>query len=269
MAGLSLTLTWVDDELEKYWLAACDTPAFRRGSVGEVEADTTELNQSATPVSVASEGSDVSKVLAGTAATVLKAIAVRLPDDEETLGKLDSVAGDGDHGMAMRRGSAAAHEAAAALADQGAGAQTTLAGAGSEWSEKAGGTSGALWGAILTAVGNSLGDQDQADQSSVGKALSAALDAVVRLGGAKPGDKTLVDALHPAVQAFEESANGGGDLKASLNAAADAAQQGADATKDLVAKVGRSRPLGEKSLGTPDPGATSLATILRVLADQL
>ncbi|GAA1393133.1 dihydroxyacetone kinase subunit DhaL [Luteococcus peritonei] len=258
MAGISLTLVFLDEELEKYWFAPCDTPAYRRGAVGEVERDDTELAQQATKVGVEQPGSADSQQLAARAVTVLEQVAALLREKETELGDLDAVAGDGDHGAAMAKGSAAALATARDLAGQQAGAQTLLSGAGAAWSDAAGGTSGALWGALLTAVGNSLGDADPAGEQAVAQALEAALEAVVRLGGAQVGDKTLVDALQPAVEAYQSSG--------SLAEAVTAAQQGAESTKDLVAKLGRARPLGQRSLGHADPGATSLAMVLERIA---
>ncbi|MEL4505843.1 dihydroxyacetone kinase subunit DhaL [Luteococcus sp. H138] len=262
MAGISLTLVFLDDELEQYWFAACDTPAYRRGSVGEIERDDAELQQEAIKATVAAPGSEGSQQVAWAVTDALDALAVLLADKERELGDLDAVAGDGDHGSAMHKGSAAAAATAKDLAAQQAGAQTLLAGAGQAWSDAAGGTSGALWGALLTAIGAVLGDQDDADEQAVGTALTAALDAVVRLGGATVGDKTMVDALAPAVDAYHAAT----DPAAGRAAAVDAARRGAESTKDLVAKVGRARPLGERSLGTPDPGATSLVMVLEALA---
>lgn len=265
MAGISLTLVWVDDELIEYWNAPCDTPAYRKGSVGEVKRDDTQMNTEAASVEVAAKGSEASQQLAGSISGVLDRIADLLHDEQDELGKLDSVAGDGDHGQGMAMGSKAAAEAARNLVDQGAGAQTTLAAAGDAWSNGSGGTSGALWGALLTAIGSVLGDQDPADESAVAKALTAALEAVQRLGGAQVGDKTLVDALVPLVETFSNTT---GDLATRAKAAVEAAQQGAESTKDLKARLGRARPLGEKSVGTPDPGAVSLTHVARVVSEQ-
>lgn len=112
MAGLSLTLTWVDAELERFWRAPCDTPAFRKGSVGEVERDDTELSSQPTRVGVQEPGSDMSRQRAARTVQILAAINESLVADEAELGHLDAVAGDGDHGIGMSRGSGAALAAA-------------------------------------------------------------------------------------------------------------------------------------------------------------
>ena len=259
MAGVSLTLVWVDDELLKFWQAPADTPAFRVGNMAPAEVDDRELNVTAEEVRVEQPGSEESQKLAGEVVSVLERIANLLHEKEPELGKIDAVAGDGDHGIGMARGSKAALETARRLASEGGGAATVLAGAGDSWSASAGGTSGALWGALLTAFGRVLGDE--AGDANLVDATAAGLEAVTRLGGAHVGDKTMVDAFVPAVQALQEQ----GDWRA----ATDAARKGAESTKDLVAKVGRARPLGEKSLGTPDAGATSLAMIFEVITEYL
>mgnify|MGYP002737655121 CR=1 FL=1 len=257
MAGASLTLVWLDDEIEKYWFAPCDTPAYRKGNMQRPEADTTELASAPEPVTVTEKGSEESQALAAKVVETLKAISDLMHEKEEELGRIDSVAGDGDHGIGMARGSKAAVEQAEELAKDGGGAATVLAGAGDAWSASAGGTSGALWGALITAFGSALGDEEKATKQTLIEASRAALDAVTRRGGAEVGDKTMVDAFVPAVEALE--AGKGWDE------AIAAAKEGAEKTKDLVAKVGRARPLGEKSLGTPDAGATSLAMIIETV----
>lgn len=266
MNGLSLTLLWLDDVIEPLWFAPCDTPAYRRGSVTEAEADTTELNNERPQVGVEQPGSEVSQAVAARLAEALADVAALLKENEKKLGDLDAVAGDGDHGVGMARGSHAAAETAQRLLGEGAGAQTLLVGAGDSWSDRAGGTSGALWGAMLTAVGNTVGDSDGVDLATQAQAARAALEAAIRLGGASVGDKTLVDALVPFVEAFEAAVDGG-DASAAWRAASEEANRGAETTKDFAAKLGRARPLGQKSVGTPDPGAVSLSMIVARIAD--
>ena len=266
MAGISLTLVWVDDELLGYWDAACDAPAYRKGSVGEITRDDAVLNSEAAVVEVAEQGSPASQQAAQKVVALIEVISKRMEESKDELGKLDAVAGDGDHGIGMTNGARAAWATAKDLVGRGAGAQTTLSGAGEAWSNGAGGTSGALWGAILTAVGATLGDQDEPSVETISRALAAALEAVQRLGGAQVGDKTMVDAMVPLVEAFQQTE---GTLKSRTSAAIVAAEKGAETTKPMVAKLGRSRPLGEKSVGTPDPGAVSLTRIAKALFDQI
>lgn len=259
MAGVSLTLVWLDEVIEPLWLAACDTPAYRRGAVGQVDLDTTQLPQEAEHVSVAATGSQASQDLADVVVRGLEEVVKTLSERANELGRLDSVAGDGDHGIGMTRGSQAALAEAKRVRGDGAGAATTLNAAGSAWSEQAGGTSGALWGAVLIAFGAVLGDEDPASDDAVRKAARAALDAVTRLGGATVGDKTMVDAMDPFVTTLESSAD---PLLQAWESACQAAEKGTRATSEMTAKVGRARPLGEKSLGTPDPGAVSFHDVV-------
>ena len=262
MAGLSLTLLWLDEVIEPLWLAPCDTPAYRRGAVSEVELDTAELSQQAEEVTVATAGSPASQEVANTVVGALDLIRSILMSRQEELGRLDSIAGDGDHGIGMTRGSTAAVAAAREVAAEGAGALTTLAAAGAAWSEQAGGTSGALWGAALTAFGTVLGDDQGCHPGTVVEAAAASLDAVKRLGGAQLGDKTMIDAMEPFVETLRAT---GTDLPTAWGAAVLAADQGARSTAGIVARLGRSRPLGEKSLGTPDPGAISFVDVVRAV----
>ena len=266
MAGISLTLVWVDDELLSYWEAPCDTPAYRKGSVGEVERDDSELNSVAATVTVSEKGSPDSQKAAGAVVGLLERVSEMLEESKDELGKLDSIAGDGDHGIGMANGSKAAAQAARAIADQGAGVATTLSAAGDAWSDRAGGTSGALWGSLLTAIGSALGNQNELTLDAITDALIAGRDAVQRLGGAQVGDKTMVDALVPLVDAFVST---DGNLKAKGEAAVAAGQAGVESTAQLVARLGRARPLGEKSLGTADPGAVSLVRVANVLVEQI
>jgi dihydroxyacetone kinase-like protein len=129
-----------------------------------------------------------------------------------------------------------------------------------------GGASGPLWGTALRRAGRALGDEPEFGGDELVAALEAAVDGVVELGAAQPGDKTMVDALTPAVDGLRGSLAAGADLDAAVDAAADAALQGAKDTVPLQARKGRASYLGERSIGHQDPGATSVALIMRALA---
>ena len=184
----------------------------------------------------------------------------------EELGDLDAIAGDGDHGVGMERGSRTAAEAAEWLATEGAGAQSTLVGAGSRWSENAGGASGALWGAALAAAGNALGDNDPIDTAAQSRAIRAFSDSIQRLGGAQVGDKTMVCAQVPFADAFEAAAADGKSASEAWAIAAAAAIAAATATAQLEPKIGRARVLAQRSLGYADPGAVSFGMIVSTMA---
>jgi dihydroxyacetone kinase len=183
---------------------------------------------------------------------------------EDELGRLDAAAGDGDHGTTMVRGLRAA-VAAADKADGSAG--QLLAEAGAAFADAAGGASGALVGALLSTTGRTLGDGPY-DAPAVVKALQAGLSMVMRLGKAHPGDKTLIDALQPFVDALAAQPPDQ-PLAAAWMSALPAAHQGAEATSAMVARRGRSAKLGERSLGHPDPGAISIVYLLQATGDVL
>jgi L-erythrulose 1-kinase len=266
MAGLSLTVVFLDEELEQYWLAPADTPAFRRGAPDTAErpARTGVHTPGAEEVPEATEESRQAAERVVAALAVLEATAA---DHEEHFGKLDAIAGDGDHGQGMAYGTRGALAAARDAAAAGAGARTVLLRAGDAWAEEAGGTSGALWGAALTAAGGVFDDAAGAGSEEAVAALVAGIDAVVRLGGAEPGDKTMVDAALPFRAALLAEFETSSDLAGATKKAAAVARQAAEATADITARRGRSKVLGDKSLGTPDPGALSFSVLMDALGD--
>jgi D-erythrulose 4-kinase len=142
-----------------------------------------------------------------------------------------------------------------------------LVAAGDAWAAKAGGTSGVLWGAALRSFGDQLPDDRPAEGADLASGAEAALAAVRRLGRAEPGDKTLIDALQPFTTELRAAIEGGG-TEAWRRAAQVATKAAAD-TADLRPRTGRARPLAERSVGTPDPGATSLALALTRIGELL
>lgn len=268
MAGCSLTLTWLDEELEPLWLAPAETAAFRRGQVAPgTRAPKPAEDAAETPRFV--PAGEASREAAARVQALLETMAQALAAAEDELGRIDAIAGDGDHGQGMRRGSAAAVEGGRAALALGAGAGSLLAHAGDRWADTAGGTSGAIWGLMLRAFGTALGDEGKPGAADVAAGARAGLEAITALGRARLGDKTLVDALVPFVEVLERETVAGRDLPSAWTAAAEAATQAADATKDLAPRLGRARPLAAKSIGHPDAGAVSLALIARTLAEAL
>jgi dihydroxyacetone kinase phosphoprotein-dependent L subunit len=268
MSGLSLTLLWLDDELEQFWAAPADTPAFRKGNtaprarreLSSAEDTADEETEKATAASAN---------LGRLAAAVLAQVQDVVVEHEAELGDLDAIAGDGDHGIGMRRGVDAAAAAGEQNAAAGASAERVLTAAGEAWSERAGGTSGALWGTAVMAAGLALGNRDSYGAGDATAAVSAFSNAITELGKAEPGDKTMVDALLPFRDAFKEAFDGGASLSGALTTAAAAANEAARRTADLRPLKGRARPLAEKSLGHPDPGAVSFGLIAERVATYL
>lgn len=269
MAGTSLSLCWLDDELAQLWAAPADTPTFKRGNASElptfaprpVPADAIRL-----PGADVGEASEQSQQAAGTVRSMLSTMLRVVTDNADELGRIDAVAGDGDHGTGMTRGLRAA-DAAAADARGGVGA--VLGAAGRAWADKAGGTSGVLWGLFLETAGQRLGNTDDPSAGAVADAVAAGLHEMAEIGGARAGDKTLLDALIPFSDTLTERTGAGEPLAQAWTAAAEVATRAARDTADLVPKVGRARPLADKSRGTPDAGATSLAMLAEAVGELL
>jgi dihydroxyacetone kinase-like protein len=181
------------------------------------------------------------------------------------LTQLDAAIGDGDHGINMRRGFDAVGKA---LAGQGDGTPPgrLLIIAGKTLVATVGGASGPLWGSALRRAGRALGDAEEFDAERLALALDGALEGVVELGAAAPGDKTMVDALTPATKALHDALDADRPLDQALTAAAGAAAAGAEATVPMQARKGRASYLGERSIGHQDPGATSAAIIVAALS---
>ncbi|MEU3274497.1 dihydroxyacetone kinase family protein [Saccharomonospora sp. NPDC006951] len=268
LAGASLTLFWLDEELERYWTSPADAPAFRKGSITPAPPAPDDLAPES-PEQTVPEASEESRDAAGVVLAALEAVRAVIESNVEELGRIDAVAGDGDHGIGMQRGAVAAVGAAKEALRLGAGAGTLLALAGDAWADKAGGTSGALWGLLLRTIANALGDKEKPTAVTVSQGVSAGLESVLKVGGAKVGDKTMVDVLAPFAETLAEGAGEQGGLAEAWEPAARRASASAEATAGLVPRIGRARPLAEKSVGTPDAGAVSLALIAGAVRDVL
>jgi phosphoenolpyruvate---glycerone phosphotransferase subunit DhaL len=201
------------------------------------------------------------------AATVrrwLEGSAAVLREQRDYLTQLDAAIGDADHGSNMDRGFTSVAAKLGEL-DDSTPPGRILVTAGSTLVSTVGGASGPLWGTALRRAGKSIGDGDTFDAAGLAAALEAALAGIVELGAAQPGDKTMVDALDPAVRALRERVADGSSPGDAVAAAANAAEEGMHATVPLQATKGRASYLGDRSIGHQDPGATSTALILRAL----
>ncbi len=195
----------------------------------------------------------------------MSASAAVIAENKSLLNTLDREIGDGDHGENMDRGLSAAVTALAALPDD-ANPAAALRSVAMTLISTVGGASGPLYGTAFLKAAEPLGDAPELDGSVVVSMLAAARDGIVSRGKAELGDKTMVDAWTPAVDAAQAAAAGGESPADVLAAAADAAEAGAVATEPLVAHKGRASYLGERSVGHRDPGAQSTALILRAAA---
>jgi dihydroxyacetone kinase-like protein len=198
---------------------------------------------------------------------MLRGAAEKVTTQHEHLSKLDAAIGDGDHGTAMRKAMsllarAVAGHRARDMSSVLSEVAWAVLGAG-------GGSTGPLFGTFFMGMAEATGDKATLDAPALAGVFENALASVRKQTKAAPGDKTMLDALIPAVEAMRASADAGKDPAAALADAADAAEWGAEATTDMQARFGRARNLGERSKGTPDPGATSVALVFRGFADAL
>jgi dihydroxyacetone kinase-like protein len=196
----------------------------------------------------------------------IRAFAAAVTENEELLTRLDSAIGDADHGANMARGM----KAVVAKLDEGpaAGPAALLKQTGMTLVSTVGGASGPLYGTFFLRMAAAAGNADTLDHAAFAAALRAGVDGVVARGKAEAGDKTMYDALAPAVDALD-AALGGENTAGALRAAADAAAAGRDATTPLQARKGRASYLGERSVGHQDPGATSAALLVATAVDAL
>jgi len=177
-----------------------------------------------------------------------------IAEQRQVLTRLDADIGDGDHGENMNRGFKAAVEK---LPGEDATPAAVLKAVATTLISKVGGASGPLYGTAFLRAATALGDATELDADLVVDALAAALEGLKMRGKAEAGDKTMLDAWTPAVDAARQAAADGADLPEVLGAAESAARAGMEATIPLVARKGRASYLGERSAGHPDPGATS------------
>ena len=186
-------------------------------------------------------------------------------ENQAYLTELDSAIGDADHGSNMTRGM----NAVIGKIGEPEAVDALFKSVGMTLVSTVGGASGPLYGTFFLRIGTTAGAVTELDGEALSAALRAGLAGVIQRGNAQPGDKTMVDALTPALDAFDASLSKGDDLATASRAAADAAAKGRDDTEPLVARKGRASYLGERSAGHLDPGATSTALLFEALAQAL
>ena len=196
--------------------------------------------------------------------TWITTVATTIAEQSDYLTQLDSAIGDADHGVNMNRGFSAV--VAALDGYEATSVGDVLVRTGTTLVSRVGGASGPLYGTAFRAMGKVL-DGTDVDDRDVAAALRAGLDGLQKLGAAVPGDKTIVDAYAPALQAFDADLDNGGTLASAASAAADAAKDGMRGTTSMQARKGRASYLGPRSVGHQDPGATSTWLIFRALAE--
>ena len=192
---------------------------------------------------------------------MVRSAADKIRANRDELSKLDSAIGDGDHGMTITRAMGIAEkvieesekqELKGLLKDVGWGVMGVD-----------GGATGPLLGSFIMGLGNGIGEQDAIDCPTLAAMFEAGLAGVRRQSKAQIGDKTIMDALLPAVEAVRQAADGAKSIKEALREAAEAAEKGAVSTKKFQARFGRAKNLGDRTIGHQDPGATSMALIFQ------
>jgi dihydroxyacetone kinase-like protein len=189
--------------------------------------------------------------------------ANEIEKNEKYLTQLDAAIGDAEHGLSMNRGFKKVVSQMDAIKEKDIG--SILKGVGTTLMSSVGGASGVLFGTLFIKAGGKVAGKDVLDVADMSAALKAGLLGVIERGRAQVGDKTMVDALAPAVETFSRAAEKGTSMIEALREAADAAEQGMKATTDLIAKKGRASYLGDRSIGHQDPGATSIWLIFEAL----
>lgn len=197
---------------------------------------------------------------------ILEALVEGIHANAARLSQIDGATGDGDHGINMDKGFLRTAEV---LGDGPVDLARGLSTLGRVLVTEIGGAMGPLYGSFYLDMATAIGDAERIDGEVFDRMLAAGIAAVQDLGDAKPGDKTLLDALVPAQAAYRDARRGGETFADALERMAEAAEQGSESTRDMVARVGRASRLGERSRGYLDAGSVSCAIQLRAMADAM
>ena len=198
-------------------------------------------------------------------AAIIEGMAKKIEAEKDYLTQLDNEIGDGDHGINLARGFEAVEKKLPSLAGGDIG--SLLKGVGMQLVSTVGGASGPLYGTAFMKAGMACKGLTELDGPAFVKAMEAAVDGIKMRGKATEGEKTMLDALCPALKVMQDEVAAGKSLKEALQDAAAAAEKGVEYTKTIIATKGRASYLGERSLGHQDPGATSSLYLLQVLAE--
>lgn len=198
-------------------------------------------------------------------AAIIEGMAKKIEAEKDYLTQLDNEIGDGDHGINLARGFEAVEKKLPSLVGGDIGA--LLKGVGMQLVSTVGGASGPLYGTAFMKAGMACKGLTELDGPAFVKAMEAAVDGIKMRGKATEGEKTMLDALCPALKVMQDEVAAGKSLKEALQDAAAAAEKGVEYTKTIIATKGRASYLGERSLGHQDPGATSSLYLLQVLAE--
>lgn len=269
MRGFSITLLRLDEELEGLLGAPAHAVAWTEGdapAAAEPQVAAPAVNASAAAVEplVPTDAAPSADPSAALVARALHAIADAMDAHKDELTELDMPIGDSDHGINMARGFDAVRELLPGLA--GADASMMVNKAAMTIISKVGGSSGPLYGTLMRKMAREFKDCQKISLAEFARGLKSGIAGIEELAGGAPGDKTMLDAMVPALRSLEDSLDRGISGAEALEAAARAAADGAEATIPLVARKGRASYLGERSVGHKDPGATSFAYIMAAIA---
>ena len=280
MAGASVSILKLDEELKELLDAPSTAPAFPVSGpvpapVYEPIAKRPETGETAFVVETPSKFAKIEgeKLTLENMAYIVDVMSAVIIENEIPFCNLDSHAGDGDFGMSVAKGFRQLKRGWSSLFGQSEDAGSFLEAASEVIMEHCGGASGPIWGIAFKSAGKAVGGKKTLDIADVTSLLQAAVEGIQEIGersfgrGAVVGDKTLIDALIPCADAWAEAAKAGRSLKDAFRLGAEAAVQGAKATEDIVARMGRAGTVGERSLGHPDAGAHALGVIFTAIAD--
>ena len=279
MVGVTLTLMKLDDELAAWLAAPCQSVGL---SVAGVAA--TQTMPSA-PIRVVSNPKSLPKMTNRTtqparmvngpsislahAGPVVRALIATVQSNREYLSEIDGAIGDGDHGVNMSKGFAACATRLDALGERAQHLPVALEQLSQALMDDIGGSMGPLYGSFFAGLAQTLAPHERLDAALFGDALATAVANVQKMGNAQVGDKTLIDTLAPALDAYQCALANNADFRSALESMRSAAERGKDATRDMQARIGRSARLGPRSIGVLDAGATSCYLLLATIAADL
>lgn len=284
MVGASVTIMKLDDELKTLLFKESDTPAFKvAGPIESIQyTDVTEVNIEESDISFVTETPEEYAKINGNTfhlnnmVYLIDKMSEIIITNEVPFCELDSHAGDGDFGMSVAKGfRQLKREWKDILAESKTDIGAFLNACSLVIMEHCGGASGPIWGSAFRSAGKAVGAKKELNITDFADMLQAAVEGIQSTGersfgrGAVVGDKTLIDALVPCADAWSKSALEGDDFKAAFAKGADAAIEGAEKTKDIVARMGRAGTVGDRSLGHPDAGAYALGVIFKELSEQM
>lgn len=268
MGGFSITFLKMDEELKPYYDAPCFSPYYAKGSVSSVPADTNEDEEEIefdetdvepAPVVRSREGV-LEQLNVEDTRNMLLYVADKIIANKPYLTEVDSAIGDGDHGIGMAGGMQKAKKKLLKMENE-QNVYQVFETAGQAMLMSMGGASGVIFGSLYLAGAKGMEAKEILTAQDIAEMEEKSLFAIQKRGGAKPGDKTMVDALAPAVDALKEHAEEG--LLEMMKAAEEAARQGVENTKQYIAKYGRAKSLLERAIGYQDAGATSVYLIFQ------